>query len=156
MWQQIFGIANLVAMLAWIVLICAPARDRVVPILFFGPLFALIAFYSVTIVVLLSGGLPTAASGEAVDFTTIEGVRAIFASDGGATIGWVHYLAFDLFVGIWIARNADRHGLDDLKGRIVQAPILFLTFMAGPLGLTVYLLVRSFLRNRPENALAPA
>ena len=73
-----------------------------------------------------------------LDLSSIESVRAIFASDGGIVIGWVHYLAFDLFVGLWIARDADAKEFS----RIFQAPILFLTFMAGPVGLFVWLLIR--------------
>lgn len=73
-----------------------------------------------------------------MDFGSIEGVRAIFASDAGVTIGWIHYLAFDLFVGLWIARDADAKGFS----RFVQAPVLLATFLAGPLGLVVWLLLR--------------
>jgi hypothetical protein len=72
----------------------------------------------------------------AEDFTTLAGVQALFDSQGGATIGWIHYLAFDLFVGIWVARNADRHGYL----RIVQIPILFFVFMAGPFTLPAIML----------------
>jgi len=67
-----------------------------------------------------------------------EGVRTLFASDAGVTIGWTHYLAFDLFVGIWIARDGD----DKYVSRFIQAPILLATFLAGPLGLGIWLLVR--------------
>ena len=77
-------------------------------------------------------------TGASMDFGSIEGVRAIFASDGGVTVGWAHYLAFDLFVGLWIARDADAKHFS----RIVQAPILLATFMAGPLGLLVWLVIR--------------
>jgi len=89
----------------------------------------------------VSGLLPTGGvegSGPQFDFSSIEGVRAIFASDAGLTIGWVHYLAFDLFVGIWIARDGD----DKVISRFIQAPILLLTFLAGPLGLFIWLIVR--------------
>ena len=81
----------------------------------------------------VSGG----SSGSA-GFSTIEGVRAIFASDGGVTIGWIHYLAFDLFAGLWIARDADAKNFS----RLVQAPILVATFMAGPVGLFLWLVIR--------------
>ena len=81
----------------------------------------------------------SAGGGDApADFTSIEGVRGIFASDGGATIGWIHYLAFDMFAGLWIARDADAKGFS----RWIQAPILFATFMAGPLGLLLWLAIR--------------
>ena len=62
----------------------------------------------------------------------------IFATDAGVTIGWIHYLAFDLFVGIWIVRDADAKAF----GRLLQAPILFATFLAGPLGLLLWLIIR--------------
>ncbi|MEO0908687.1 MAG: abscisic acid-deficient protein Aba4 family protein [Pseudomonadota bacterium] len=65
-------------------------------------------------------------------------MRAIFSSDVGVVIGWTHYLAFDLFVGLWIARDADAKSIS----RLIQAPILLATLMAGPLGLFVWLIVR--------------
>lgn len=153
MWEQIFGAANLLAMLGWAVLILAPRREIVMRALFFGPVLVLALGYATGLVLVLSGIVPT---GGGADFSTIAGVRSIFASDAGVTIGWVHYLTFDLFVGLWIARNADAHGLSDLKGRLLQAPILLATFMAGPLGLASYLIVRQiFLRGRSAH-LIPA
>jgi len=47
--------------------------------------------------------------------------------------GWVHFLAFDLFVGAFMAARMDRVGV----GRLVQAPILGTTFMLGPLGFLI-------------------
>ena len=87
-----------------------------------------------------------------LDFTTLAGVQALFDSQGGATIGWIHYLAFDLFVGIWAARNADRRGIK----RIVQVPLLFFILMAGPLGLTLYLVLRQLVGQKPENSTVPS
>lgn len=144
MWEQIFGSANLLAMIAWAVLILGPRRDIVMRLLFFGPLLVLVLGYVIGLTLVLTNVVPT---GGGADFSTIEGVRSIFASDPGVTIGWVHYLAFDLFAGIWIARNADAHGLNTPKGRLVQAPILFFTFAAGPFGLALYIAIRAiFLR----------
>jgi hypothetical protein len=53
--------------------------------------------------------------------------------------GWVHYLAFDLFIGGWIAVEADKVGLN----RLFQAPILVATFMFGPVGLALFLAMRA-------------
>src|SRR3546814_15139339 len=61
----------------------------------------------------------------------------LFDSPGGATMGWIHYLAFDLFTGMWIARDADQKGFS----RAVQFPFLFLTLMAGPVGLFAWLII---------------
>ena len=80
----------------------------------------------------------TSTTGESPDFWTIEGVRTVFVTDPGVTLGWVHYLAFDLFVGLWVARTADEISLS----RIFQAPVLLATFVFGPFGLLIYLIIR--------------
>lgn len=153
MWEQIFGAANLLAMIAWAVLILAPRREGIARALFFGPLLLLALGYATGLALVVTGVVPTDGG---ADFSTIGGVRSIFASDAGVTIGWVHYLTFDLFVGLWIARNADAHGLNTLTGRLIQAPILFFTFAAGPLGLALYIATRTiFLRGRSAH-LIPA
>lgn len=153
-WEQIFGFANLWAMLCWIVLAFAPKRDQIVTPLFYAGVGLLALSYAVLIVSLLGGmiGGGTGSTGGTLDFTTLAGVQALFDSQGGATIGWIHYLAFDLLVGIWVARNADRHGYL----RIVQIPILFFVFMAGPLGLILYLILRLTCKGRPENSTVPS
>ena len=69
---------------------------------------------------------------------TLPGVAALLGSPAGATIAWVHFLAFDLFVGRWIY-------LDSQERRIsswLMAPVLFLTLMLGPAGFLFYLVVR--------------
>lgn len=153
-WEQIFGFANLWAMLCWVVLAFAPKREQIVTPLFYAGVGLLALSYAVLIVSLLGGmiGGGTGSTGGTPDFTTLAGVQALFDSQGGATIGWIHYLAFDLLVGIWVARNADRHGYL----RIVQIPILFFVFMAGPLGLVMYLILRLTCKGRPENSTVPS
>ena len=47
-------------------------------------------------------------------------------------------LVWDEFIGQWIARDADNKGFN----RLVQLPFLFLTLMAGPIGLLLWLVVR--------------
>ena len=77
-------------------------------------------------------------------FNTLQQVKNLMAADAGAFAGWVHYLAFDLFVGLWIAENADRMKIH----RLLQLPILFATFMFGPLGLLIFYCVQAFMRDR--------
>lgn len=62
------------------------------------------------------------------------GVQHLFTMPEVALAGWLHYLAFDLWVGLWIARHADALGIS----RWLQAPVLFATFMFGPIGLLLY------------------
>ena len=54
-------------------------------------------------------------------------------------MGWVHYLAFDLWVGAWAVEDAGKRGVPHQA----VLPVLALILMAGPLGLLVYLLVRA-------------
>jgi membrane protein required for beta-lactamase induction len=53
--------------------------------------------------------------------------------------GWVHYLAFDLFVGNWMLINGRKHNVSHLA----LIPCLFFTFMLGPVGLLLYFIVRA-------------
>ena len=139
MWHTAFGIANLLAMIMWAALILLPRKPALLAAILYLGVGLLCFAYAIGLVGILTGAFdPIGPEGSETSFTTIEGVRAIFASDGGVTIGWIHYLAFDLFVGLWIARDADAKGFS----RIIQAPVLLLTFMAGPFGLFLWLLIR--------------
>ena len=72
-------------------------------------------------------------------FATLDGVAALFSQRGALLAGWIHYLAFDLFVGSWEVEDAARHGL----GHWLILPCLFLTLMAGPVGLLLYMALRT-------------
>lgn len=140
MWDALFGAANIWAMVAWAVLVFLPRGPLAYSFVFYGGAGLLCLSYAVLLGLLLTGSVDPAATGEgaAAGFQTIEGVRGIFMSDGGVTVGWIHYLAFDMFVGLWIARDADQKTFS----RWLQGPVLLLTFMAGPAGLLVWMLIR--------------
>jgi len=139
MWQSIFSAGSILAMIAWAVLILLPRKPLVLSTILYLAIGILSFAYTVGFVSLQAGWVdPGGTSVPGGSFSSIEGVRALFATDGGLTIGWLHYLAFDLFVGLWIAKDADAKDFS----RILQAPILFATFMAGPVGLFVWLIVR--------------
>jgi hypothetical protein len=136
-WAFVFSTVNIMALIAWAVLIALPRWPALLAAVLYLGVGLLCLVYGVSLIGLLSGGIPNPQGGGA-DFTTIEGVRSVFASDAGVTIGWTHYLAFDLFVGLWIARDADAKNIS----RFLQAPVLLATLMAGPLGLGIWLLLR--------------
>ena len=131
MWDSLFILTNAIAFAGWAMLAFLPRKPMVMAsILFLGVgllCLAYTAMFAVQATAIVSG-----------DFTSIEGIRSLFATDGGIVLGWTHYLAFDLFIGQWIARDADNKGFH----RLVQLPFLFLTLMAGPIGLLFWLLVR--------------
>lgn len=72
-------------------------------------------------------------------FDSLAAVAALFRSPWLLLAGWVHYLAFDLFVGSWIARDASARGVS----RWLVLPLLPLTLMFGPAGLLAWLILRT-------------
>ncbi len=79
-------------------------------------------------------------------FGSLAEVARLFSSQEFLLAGWIHYLAFDLFTGAWETRDALRLGLS----RWLVAPCLILTFLFGPVGLALYLLLRLTLRKELE------
>ena len=129
----VFSLASSSAMVGWLALIFLPRWPLLIQGLRLGLIGALSLLYAVLIFAYffrIEGG----------GFGSIAQVRILFMSDGGLVAGWVHYLAFDLFIGSWIAVEADKRGFN----RLLQVPILLATFMFGPLGLLLlYLCIAS-------------
>jgi hypothetical protein len=135
--ELVFSGANSVALLAWLALASSPASaswsptvrrvtGRVVPLAF----------------ALAYGALLLAAEPTGGNFNSLAGVQRIFSSPYALTAGWVHYLAFDLFVGTWIAERAAALQLPHWQ----VLPTLALTFVFGPLGYAAYICLRSLRR----------
>lgn len=136
-WDSLFLLANYWAFAAWIALAFLPRDPKVLALILYAGVFMLCLAYAVMIGGFLTGAIDPGGPGGG-DFTTLAGVMKLFDSPGGATLGWVHYLAFDLFTGVWIARDADQKGFS----RIAQFPFLLLTLLVGPVGLLAWLIVR--------------
>ncbi len=81
-------------------------------------------------------------------FGSLAEVAQLFQNPWLLLVGWVHYLAFDLFIGAWETRDAARSGIPHLA----VVPCLLLTFLVGPIGLLLYLLLRAILRNEIDPA----
>lgn len=133
--DTLFSIASTVAMTGWVVLALAPLR-RGLAVLVARVLAAVLCggYAAVLIHALVTGnGSPGG------NFTSLDGVMNLLKTREAFLAGWVHYLAFDLFVGAWEIETAP-------AARVPHAVVLiclFLTLMAGPVGLLVYLLVRA-------------
>jgi len=72
-------------------------------------------------------------------FGSLADVNTLFQKQELLLAGWIHYLAFDLFVGAWETRDAQRNQIPHL----VVLPCLVMTFMLGPIGLLFYLAIRT-------------
>ena len=130
--EQLFSVANTIALLSWLLLAVLPGRrwvtdvmtGKVIPMVFAG-------LYVVIVATMLRG-----AEG---GFSTLSGVASLFANPWLLLAGWVHYLAFDLLIGTWEARDARERGLP----HVLLIPCLFFTFLLGPAGWLLYMTVRT-------------
>jgi hypothetical protein len=77
-------------------------------------------------------------------FGSLAEVSKLFQNPYNLLAGWVHYLAFDLFIGSWEVRDAERLGIN----HFLVVPCLVLTFLLGPIGLLLYFVLRSILKRR--------
>jgi len=78
----------------------------------------------------------------AVSSPSLETIAPLLGTPEGATVAWVHFLAFDLFVGRWVYLDARERGITPW----LTSPLLLLTLMLGPTGLLGHLLVRNRFR----------
>jgi hypothetical protein len=143
-WDAVFAFTNAVAMIGWVMLAVCPRKPAILSLILYAAVGLLCLTYAILFVVLFGNlvdphRIAGAPPPDLLDYS-VDGLRSLFLSDGGIVIGWTHYLAFDLFAGLWIAREADARGV----GRLAQLPILFATLMAGPIGLLAWLGFREF------------
>ena len=143
--EQMFPLANGLAMLCWILLAVLPNRRWVTHGVTGTAAPALFAVAYIAIVVAVFPG----AQGS---FSTLDGVAALFANPWLLFAGWLHYLAFDLLIGTWEARDSVERGVP----RWLLVPCLFLTFMFGPMGWLIYMLIRTRYLPRARQAAASA
>jgi hypothetical protein len=130
--EHIFSICSVAAMAGWILLIVTPRRSwastlvagRVIPLLLAGVYF---------IVLVAHWGERTGG------FSSLAAVSALFSNQWLLLAGWIHYLAFDLFVGSWEVRDAEERKMSPW----LLIPCLGVTSMLGPIGLLSYFAVRS-------------
>ncbi|HYE84722.1 MAG TPA: ABA4-like family protein [Vicinamibacterales bacterium] len=129
--EQIFSAATLIAVVGWLPLVFLP-RQPFTPIIsaVIAPL-VLAGVYLYLIAMHMQG-----AEG---GFGSLADVATLFQKPELLLAGWIHYLAFDLFIGAWEVRDAQRNQIPHL----VVIPCLVMTFMLGPIGLLFYFAIRT-------------
>ncbi len=142
--QLMFNIANAFALLGWLLLIILPGwkwTGRTV----MGFIIVLLAsMYVYTIAITFDPSVMES-------FSRLGGVMALFTNETAVLAGWIHYLAFDLMVGMFIVSNAAKNNIKHW----ITIPALLGSFMFGPAGLLLYLIIRwiktrRYFMNYPE------
>lgn len=137
--DTLFSFSSQLAMFGWVVLIFFPRKLQLLNML---PKYIIPSLLSLTYAVLIMLYFFNTPGG----FSTFQAVKTLFQTDSLLLAGWLHFLAFDLFIGAWIANKADSLGMS----RLFQAPILFATFMLGPLGFIIFIGIRALMNTAKE------
>jgi len=137
-YETAFSAASILAMIGWIILLASPFyptwANRIS-----GFVIPLILSFGYTALLALPSDNNGGGFGSLADVTTL------FSYPEAVLAGWVHFLAFDLFIGAWQCRTAR---VDSIRFWFV-IPCLALTFLFGPLGLLCFLTLRTFWKRGP-------
>ena len=129
--DKLFSIANMIALAGWLMLTLLPRWRYTQLIVVAGIIPLILSALYLTLIILYFGE----AEGS---FGSLDGVMQLFTNPYAVLTGWVHYLAFDLFVGSWELKDSEKHRIP----LYLVIPCLFLTFMLGPVGLLMYFVIR--------------
>ncbi len=119
---HLFQITNTLILPAWLLLLFAPNHKITHRLVRSG-------FYSLIYSILYMGFIIIHFLNPNVGgFDSLQNVRLLFSSDWALLAGWIHYLAFDLFIGSHLVIKVE-------DNFILRFCLLFFTFMFGPIGL---------------------
>ena len=130
--SEVFSISGMLAMPMWILMIFLPKWKvtrflidfKIIPLLL-SIIYAIYIFISIR-----QGGM--------MDFGSLASVMQLFTVENAVLAGWVHYLAFDLVVGMWMLDQNKELKIHP----VVMAPCLFGTFMFGPIGFLLFMIIK--------------
>lgn len=138
--DQLFSGVSMLALCGWLLLLFAPYHKITQPIIFSGIIMILSVLYAYLIAMHIretpDGG-----------FNSLIEVANLFKNPALLLAGWIHYLAFDLLAGLFIVNNAKLCQVN----RWILIPCLLLTFLFGPSGILLYVLIRTFKTRRYFN-----
>ncbi len=140
--ETIFSFASTFVLIGWILLIVAFRWKYTLTLVRLGVVLLLSALYAILII--------THFGNSEGGFGSLAEVSQLFENPWSLLAGWVHYLAFDLFVGSWEVENAQKLGISHW----LIIPCLLFTFFLGPIGLLLYLIIRTIRTKKLSHDLA--
>ena len=134
--SKIFKVSSAIAMAGWLLLVVLP-NWQYSQFIVVGIIVTLLSFiYTYLIIFGKRHDAPGYKSSG--NFSSLQGVMDLFKSPRAVLAGWIHYLAFDLFIGLFIVSNGAHYNISHW----LLVPCLLLTLMFGPAGLLLYLMIR--------------
>jgi len=73
-------------------------------------------------------------------YLSIDNLYTVFSTENFLLIFWLHFIAFNLFMGGWVSRDGIRFNIP----RWLMGFILLLIYFVGPVGFLFYWLIRIF------------
>ena len=131
--SSIFSFGNSFVLIGWILLVFLPDWKYTQVLILNG----VVVFFSILYSYLIGRDI---GSFDPNSFSTLANVKALFQNGDAVAAGWLHYLAFDLFVGAYIVRDSRKLAIS----RWIYTPILPFAYMFGPVGYLIYFLAKSF------------
>jgi len=129
--ELIFQYSTWLAIAGWIIIIIAPFTKLTTKLVKWGLIPILLSIIYGYLVIRYFG---SAEGG----FGSLEELIILFQNKHTLLAGWIHYLAFDLWIGCWEVEDAEKNNFS----RLLVIPCLFFTLMYGPIGLLLYILIR--------------
>jgi len=130
---EVFSIANMIAMPMWVLMLFL-SKWKITRFLIDFKVIPLTLAFMYAIYIVQSVGV----SGM-MDFGSLKSVMTLFTEENAVLAGWIHYLAFDLLIGMWILDQNKELKINQL----VIAPCLFLTFTLGPIGFLFFMIIKT-------------
>ena len=130
----VFSYANMIVLPMWLLMIVLP-KWKVTRFLMDYKVVPLVL--SLVYVVYIIKGLLV--QDGMMDFGSLQSVMELFTEENAVLAGWVHYLAFDLLIGMWMLKQNEKVGIH----QVLMIPCLLGTFMFGPIGFLLFIIMKS-------------
>ena len=136
--SNLFKITSLLAILGWVILVFLPNWTMADTVIKSGIVVILSLFYVYILFIhknIVGEKYPKGS------FADLVGVINLFKNPKSVLGGWVHYLAFDLMIGLYIKNQASAIGMSHW----LQIPCFLLAFMFGPAGYLLFFILQLFI-----------
>ena len=131
--KPLFQTASVLALIGWLLLMALPGWAHTASVVV-GVVVVLLAIIYAWVLFAALRQRPEPGSGKP-GFFTLGGVLALLRNPTAALAAWIHILAFDLMVGLYIQQQGALQGI----GHLWLVPCYLMAMMFGPLGLLLFL-----------------